>query len=58
MKKKEAKRLREIANVLDDHSCDIKDHTSKQAHWFHWAAQEIRKVLFYSGFSAFKEEKP
>lgn len=54
MRKEEADRLRDIADVLDDH-CNYlpKDSTNREAHWFHWGAEEIRKVLFNSGFNAF-----
>ena len=56
MKKNEADRLRDIADVLDDHGYDIyMDHTSEEAHWFRWAAEEIRKVLFNSGYSSFND---
>ena len=56
MKKNEADRLRDIANVLYDHSYDIyMDHTSEEAHWFRWAAEEIRKVLFNSGYPSFND---
>lgn len=57
MKKSEADRLRDIADVLDDHCYDIYPEDHKQAYWFHWGAQEIRKVLFDSGFHAFLDEK-
>lgn len=56
MNKNEANRLRDIADVLDDHYNDFpKDSTNTQAHWFYWASQEIRKVIFNSGFNAFNE---
>lgn len=53
MRKKEADRLRDIADVLDDHCYDIYPKDHKQAYWFHWGAQEIRKVIFDGGFNAF-----
>ena len=57
MRKAEADRLRDIADILDDHSYNIYSEDHKQAHWFHWGAQEIRKVLFDSGFHAFFDAK-
>lgn len=57
MKKKEADRLREIANVLDDHSYDIYRENSKQARWFHWAANEIRVVLMEAGYNGIIDAK-
>ena len=56
MKKTEADRLRDIADVLYDHYDDFpKDSTNTQAHWFRWAATEIRKVLFDSGYPSFSD---
>lgn len=56
MRQNEADRLRDIANVLYDHGYDIyMDHTSEEAQWFRWAAEEIRKVLFNSGYSSFND---
>lgn len=58
MKQNEADRLRDIANELDDHYDDFpKDSTNTQAYWFHWAAEEIRKIIFDSGFNAFNNAK-
>ena len=54
MKQNEADRLRDIANELDGHYNDFsKDSNNTQAYWFHWAAQEIRKIIFDAGFNAF-----
>ena len=54
MKKTEADRLRDIADVLDEHYNSFpKDSTNKEANWFRWAATEIRKVLFDSGYPSF-----
>ena len=56
MKKNEADRLRYIANVLDEHYNGFpKDSTNKEAHWFRWATEEIRKVLFNSGYPSFND---
>lgn len=56
MRKNEADRLRDIADVLDDHCNDLsKDSTNREAHWFHWGAEEIRKVIFNSGFRCFSD---
>lgn len=56
MKKNEADRLRDIANVLYDHGYAIHmDSTNEEAHWFGWAATEIRKVLFDSGYPSFND---
>ena len=56
MKKNEADRLRDIADILYDHGYDIyMDSTNDEAHWFRWAAEEIRKVLFNSGYSSFND---
>lgn len=60
MKKKEAKRLRDIANELDDHCYELyyKDQKhSKEAEWFHWAANEIRIVIMDSGFNGIIDAK-
>lgn len=58
MNKNEADRLRDIANTLDDqYKYFDNDRTNKQTQWFHWASQEIRKVIFYSGFNAFNDSK-
>ena len=57
MKKNEADRLRDIADVLDDHYNDFpRDCTNNESHWLSWAADEIRKVLFNSGFNAFNHD--
>ena len=58
MKKEEAKRLRDIADVLDDqyYHSDM-DGTNQIARWCHWGAEEIRKVVSDSGFNAFNDEK-
>lgn len=54
MRQNEADRLRDIADVLDEHYNDFpKDSTNNEAHWFRWAAEEIRKVLFNSGYNSF-----
>ena len=54
MKKNEADRLRDIADILYDHGYDIyMDSTNDEALWFRWAAEEIRKVLFNSGYPSF-----
>ena len=53
MNEKEADRLRNIADALDDQyydSCINRDSTNNQDRWFHWAANEIRKVIMDSGF--------
>ena len=56
MKKNEADRLRDIANVLYDHGYSIHmDSTNDEARWFYWAAEEIRKVLFNSGYPSFND---
>ena len=56
MKKNEADRLRDIADVLYDHGYDIyMDSNNEEASWFGWAAEEIRKVLFNSGYSSFND---
>lgn len=57
MTREEAKRLRDIANKLDDHSYDIMDHTNREAHWFHWGANEIRKVIMDGGYNGIIDEK-
>ena len=58
MRKKEADRLKDIANVLDDHSYDVYyAGDTKQAHWFHWGAQEIRKVIMNGGFNGITDAK-
>lgn len=58
MKKEEADRLRDIANTLDDHSYDIYyDGDTKQARWFHWAANEIRKVIMDGGYNGIIDAK-
>lgn len=58
MNEKEADKLRVIANVLDDqyYDSDI-DCTNKQSKWFHWAAQEIRKVIIDSEFDGITNVK-
>lgn len=58
MKKKEADRLRDIANVLDDqcYAYDT-DESNRQAQWFHWAANEIRKVIMDGGFNGIIDAK-
>ena len=56
MKKTEADRLRDIADVLDEHYNSFpKDSTNDEAHWFRWAATEIHKVLFDSGYPSFND---
>ena len=56
MKKNEADRLRDIADVLYDHGYDIYMYSNNdEARWFRWAAEEIRKVLFNSGYSSFSD---
>ena len=53
MKKNEADRLRDIADVLEDHCYYLyyKDEKhSKEAEWFYWGATEIRKLIIDSGF--------
>lgn len=57
MKRNEADRLRDIANVLDDHCYDIYHSDSKQSWWFRWAATEIRKVIMDGGFNGITDEK-
>lgn len=58
MKKKEAERLREIADVLDEHFLDVWHSNHKHGWWLHWTAQEIRKVIIDSGLRVYnKEEK-
>lgn len=58
MKKIEANRLRDIANCIDDHSYDVYDDgDSRQARWFHWAANEIRKVIMDAGFNCIIDAK-
>ena len=61
MKKKEAKRLREISDELEYHCNKLffkdprNDTNYTQARWFYWAATEIRKVLFDSGYPSFND---
>ena len=58
MKKNEADRFRDIADVLDDHSYEsYYDGYSRQARWFHWAANEIRKVIMDAGFNGIIDAK-
>ncbi len=60
MKKKEAKRLRDIANELDNYCYDLyyKDPKhSKEAQWFHWGATEIRKVIMNGGYNGIIDAK-
>lgn len=58
MKKKEADRLRDIANCIDDHSYETYyDGDSRQARWFHWVANEIRKVIMNAGFNSIIDAK-
>ena len=56
MRQSEADRLRDIADVLDEHYNSFpKDSTNEEAHWFRWAATEIHKVLFDSGYPSFND---
>lgn len=60
MKKKEADRLRDIANVLDDQCYAIIYDTgeyNRQSQRFHWAANEIRKVIMDGGFNGIIDAK-
>lgn len=59
MKNNEADRLRDIANVLDDKCYVIcnNDGYNRPAQLFHWAANEIRKVIMDGGFNGITDEK-
>lgn len=60
MKKNEADRLRDIANALDD-QCYANiydtDEYNRQSQLFHWAANEIRKVIMDGGFNGIIDAK-
>lgn len=57
MKKKEADRLRDLANLLDEHCYAIYHSDTKQAWWFRWASTEIRKVIMDAGFNGIIDER-
>lgn len=60
MKRKEAKRLRDIANVLDDQCSRLFYKDPKhcdEAKWLHFAANQIREVLMDGGFNGIVDEK-
>lgn len=57
MKKKEAERLREIADLLDEHFLDIWHENHNHGWWLHSTATEIRKVIMDAGFNGFIDAK-